>query len=358
MKMKMILPIGVLLAVSILVSGCAAGLSASSWPSLSADATNAYLAEGPYVYAVNLQTGAQAWVYPSKASSTPFYATPVLTTDGQLIVGGFDHKLYSLNLQTGAANAGKWPLTQAKDKWIGGALVVDNMIFAPNADYNLYALDLKGNAQWTFQADQALWAAPASDGQLIYLGTLGRKVYAVNAKSGVLAWEKTLDGAILGSPVVAVGGLLYVNTYSGKVVALSPATGEIRWQHPVSSWIWSGPVLDGSNIYTGDSDGMFYSLNASSGKENWHQKLNGAIIDSALVTPNSIIVGTDSGTVYFLDRTGAVLHTASVSGKVYTQPVFAGGLILVAPTTTDSKSPILVAYDQNGTQKWSLLPQK
>jgi len=38
------------------------------------------------------------------------------------------------------------------------------MIYAPNADYNLYALDLKGQLQWTFEADQSIWGAPVSDG--------------------------------------------------------------------------------------------------------------------------------------------------------------------------------------------------
>ena len=67
----------------------------------------------------------------------------MLTPDGQLIVGGFDKKLYSLNPQTGQSN---WQFTDAHDRFFGGVLVVNNMIYAPNADYNLYALNLKGTA--------------------------------------------------------------------------------------------------------------------------------------------------------------------------------------------------------------------
>jgi len=55
-------------------------------PSMTADAKNAYLSGGPYVYAVNLQTGAQVWRFPALSSAAnPFYATPVLTPDGQLM---------------------------------------------------------------------------------------------------------------------------------------------------------------------------------------------------------------------------------------------------------------------------------
>ena len=198
MKTKYFILIGVVLILGIVLSGCASGLTASSWPGVTADANNAYIAGGPYVYAVNLQTGAEAWRYPAKAAtSTPFYATPVLTPDGgQLIVSSFDHKLYSLNPQTGAE---KWRFEQAKDRWIGGALVSTDSIYAPNADYNLYALTLAGTQKWVapFQADQAIWGSPVTDGTNVYFGTLGRHVYAVNAQTGKQAWVQTvLDGAV------------------------------------------------------------------------------------------------------------------------------------------------------------------
>ena len=55
-----------------------------------------------------------------------------------------------------------------------------------NADYNLYALSFTGTLKWVtpFQADQAIWGSPVSDGTNVYFGTLGRQVYAVNAQTG------------------------------------------------------------------------------------------------------------------------------------------------------------------------------
>ena len=84
-------------------------------------------------------------------------------------------------MQTGQST---WQFTGAHDRWIGGALVVDKMIYAPNADYRLYALNLQGILQWSFEADQSIWCTPVSDGTNVYFGTLGRKVYAVNAQTG------------------------------------------------------------------------------------------------------------------------------------------------------------------------------
>ncbi len=355
MKTKYLVLIGLLLVLAVLLSGCATGLAASSWPGITMDADYAYIAGGPYVYAVNLQTGAEAWRFPAKAATaTPFYATPMLTPDGQLIVGSFDHKLYSLNPQSGVQN---WVFTQAKDRWIGGVLVTDDTIYAANADYNLYALTFTGAAKWVtpFMADQAIWGNPVSDGDKVYIGTLGRHVYAVDAQTGRQAWMQTVDGAILGTPVLGPNNRLYVGTYGGVLVALNTLNGEIIQQESASSWIWSGPAQDGANVYVGDANGMFYAFPMTGTGQSWTQQLNGAIIGSPLVNGSTIIVGTEAGNVYFMDNTGQNVRPVSVAGKIYANPVAAGNLILIAPTGEDT---LLVALDQNGATQWSFTPAK
>lgn len=352
MKIKPVILIAAFLALSLLLTGCATGLTASSWAGVVADTKNAYLAGGSYVYAVSLTNGTQVWRYPAKASSNPFYATPALTPDGQVIVGGFDHNLYSLSQQSGLQN---WVFNQAHDRWYGGVLVSGDTIYAPNADYNLYALDLHGNLKWAFQADQSLWAAPVSDGQRVYFGTLGRKVYAVDASTGKQAWVHSVDGAILGSPALKSDGTLFVGTYGGSVIALDAATGQVRWNHPASGWIWAGPTLTDTALLVGDSNGMLYDLDPSTGGERWHQKLSGSVLSSPVSDGKSIVVGTETGNLYYDDLTGSPVHTLSVGGNVYTTPVITASTILVAPT---GASNVLMAFDQNGVQKWTLPPAK
>jgi outer membrane protein assembly factor BamB len=353
MKNKYFVLLSLLLALMVVLSGCASGLTAASWPGMTSDDKNAYISGGPYVYAVNLQTGAQVWRFPDKASTAnPFDATPFLTSDGQLIVGGFDKKLYSLNPQTGQSN---WQFVDARDRWMGGALAVNNMIYAPNADYKLYALNLQGKLQWSFEADQSIWGAPVSDGTNVYFGTLGRKVYAVNAQTGKKVWMQKVDGAVLGSPVIGTDNTLYLGSYGGTVYALNTANGGIRWSQAASSWIWSGPALDGSTLFFGDGKGTLYAHPVSGTDQSWNQPLNGAIIGTPLVSGDSIVVGTEAGNVYFIDRTGKNPRPISITGKVYSSPVAAGSLILVAPTGGDA---IMTALDQTGAVKWSFIPPK
>ncbi len=352
MKTKYLILPGLLLVMAIALSGCVSGLNAAGWPGITADANNAYLSGGSYVYSVNLQTGAEVWRFPEKASSTPFDAAPVLTSDGQLIVGGYDKKLYSLNPKTGVSN---WQFADAHDHWIGPVLVLDNLIYAPNADYNLYALNLQGQLQWTFTADQSIWGAPVTDGTNIYFGSLGRKVYAVNAKSGKQVWVQDIDGAVLGSAVLGSNNVLYVSSYGGTIYGLNTADGSTVYTTKASSWIWSGPTLDGTTLYFGDGSGSLYAQPISGTDPAWHQALNGAITGSPLVDSGNVIIGTDAGNVYFVDLTGQNLRPISISGKIYASPVAAGDLILVAPT---GGTATMVALDQTGAVKWSFTPAK
>jgi outer membrane protein assembly factor BamB len=236
-------------------------------------------------------------------------------------------------------------------------LIANETIYAPNAEYNLYALSFSGTLKWAapFQADQAIWGSPVSDGTNVYFGTLGRHLYAVNAQTGKQAWEQTVDGAILGTPVLGPNNSLYVGTYSGALVALNTSTGAILQQQATSSWIWSGPTQDGTNVYVGDANGMFYAFPMSGTGQPWSQQLNGAIIGSPLISGNSIIVGTESGNVYFMDNTGQNVRPVAVSGNIEASPVAAGTLILVAPTAGDNP---LVALDSTGAIKWKFTPVK
>jgi len=363
MKKKALILIGALLIISLLLSGCASGLSAFSWPSVIADANNAYVAGGAYVYAVNLQSGTQTWRFPDKSSSAnPFYATPALTPDGkQLIVGGFDHKLYSLDVSTGKST---WEFDGAHDRYLGGSLATADMIYAPNADYNLYALDLQGNLKWSFTADQSIWAAPVTDGKNIYFGDNGFHVYAIDAKTGAKVWEKTLDGAVLGSPAVDPSGMLYVNTYNGTVFALDRASGQTRWQASATRFLWNGPTLDGGNVYVADANGAVYALSAAAGQKAWQQTLAGSVLGSPVRAGDFVVTGTEAAsgsttsTVAFLDSKGAVAHTVSVPGSDNTTLAVSGSLILVPLYNSDATQPVLVALDTSGAQKWSFIPPK
>ncbi len=330
--MKRLTLISFVLLGAILMSACSsAAIRGTSWPGLAADTKNAYLENGQDVYAVRLSDGSKVWQY--SVSNGEFYSSPLLTPDGQLIVGsiGTDQGLYSLDPANGQQ---KWVFSGGKDRWIAAPLVVNDMLYAPNNDGTLYALKLAtGQLAWSLSIGQPLWGAPVTDGKLIFQTSLDHFLYAIDPQSHEVVWKVDLGGSAADSPALSTDkSTLYVGSFGSKVFAINAADGSVRWTAKTNAWVWSEPSVSLSNVFVADINGQVYSLNASNGQDTWSNVTpDGPITGSPLLTTNGVIVATESGFVYSLDHNGKVAWSTSIGGKIYTAPVASGDLVLVAP---------------------------
>jgi outer membrane protein assembly factor BamB len=356
MKSKKYLLLITLILLSIFISSCSSSIYAStSWYGLTADAETAYLAAGTQVYAVDLNTGSEEWRYPAKANpKITFYANPVLTSDGQLIVPSYNHNLYSLNPATGSEN---WVFSGSTHRLIGSPLVTQDIIYQPSADGFLYAIDMTGNQVWVQETGGPLWAKPASlpDCGCIYVASMDHTVYSYDALTGRLLWQTSdLGGSIVGTPAVSSDGVLYVGTFGKEMIALDATSGRALWRFSTQDWVWSGPAIDNNVLYFGDLSGYFYALNASDGTSIWRIQPQNSIVDTPVVMGDKIYLTTESDTLYTV-TTDAGISSRVIGGLIYSSPVITGDTILVAPTNFDS---LLVALNLDANQKWTFTPAK
>lgn len=356
MKPKLKLLILILVAVFLSSCGGSATGAASSWAGLTADSETAYLAFNQHVYAINLSNGLEKWRFPAEGKAQiAYYAPPTLTPDGQLLVGDYVKSLHSLNPSTGQEN---WVFSEAADRYIGSPLAVDERIYAPNAGHQLYALDLRGNLIWTFTAKGPLWATPTSDAdcECIYVASMDHHLYAIDAQTGNQKWvSEDLGGSIVSAPVFSDDGVLFIGTFASEILAIDAQNGNPVWRTPTEGWIWSELQLKDGSLYFGDLNGNLYAANAKTGEIIWKTPLGSSITESPLVTDELIFAATENGVLQALDMNGNQVWNKPFNGKLYTAPVKAGDLILVAPIGTDE---LLFALDSNGNQKWSFIPEK
>lgn len=335
------------LALVMLLSACTGGSSINSWPGLSVDNSNAYLAYSQYVYKIHLNDGSMEWRVPEKGG-TGFYTPPALTSDGQMIVGGVDKSLYSFNATNGSQN---WTF-KAGDRWIAGALVDGQSLYAADTDHSLYKFDLKGQKVWAFSASSLLWAKPLKDKDTLYLSSMDHHLYAINANTGTQIWRSDdLGGSVLGTPALSQDGVLYIGTLGNELLAIDSSNGKVLWKYATSGGVWGGPVLVGTTLYFGDMKGTFYIFDATTHKPITQAEPGGAILGSPFVTKDTIFFGTETGSAVAMDLTGKILWNHSINGKLYTTPVQAGDRILFAITQGDQQQ-LLVAMDKNGNQNW------
>lgn len=352
---------------AVLLSACAGGaMRGTSWPGLATDGNLAYLADGPFVYAISLGDGREIWRYPGERNNKlVFYSTPIITPDGLVIVGsaGTDHSLIAIDPNDINPDTNSpfevWKFTGAEDHWVSAPLVVNDKLFAVNSDGNLYIIDLQdqnsAKEATVIELGGRLWAQPTTDGERVFITSLDHSVFAVDAGTQEVVWHEDLNGAVPGSAVLGEDGMLYAGSLGSQLERFDPATGSHQPVIDAENWVWSTPSLDGDTLYFADVDGNVYSFNTSTGKLNWSPvKPDGPITASPLVREDHILIATESGSIFALDRDGKVLWTEEVGGKIYTTPIAAGDLTIVAPLETEF---YLAALDLNGRQVWTFTPE-
>jgi eukaryotic-like serine/threonine-protein kinase len=368
MKFKTSLLLLLFIILAALLSSCAGGGQiGSSWPGVSVDQNTVFVAFERQVRAINLADGKLKWSFPAEPSNAAsFFSSPALSPDGQLLVGGYNHILYSLNPETGKTN---WEFDGASNRLIASPLAVEDGIYIPDTSENLFALDLQGNQRWTKKTSGEVWAKPVTDldCNCIYVSSMDHTVYSFNPADGTLNWQsKGLGGSIVGSPALSPKGVLYVGTFGSQIVAVNAENGEQLWSAPTEGWVWGGPVLSDDRLYVGDMNGNFYAFDAQSGQQVWQvpaADLDGKIVGSPLVLEDRVYFSSEAGKLYSLDKQGQNLASVEVGGKLYTSPVAAGDLILVAPVQAENKE-LLVALPQDisqwqdGQSVWTYIPEQ
>lgn len=341
----------VLVLAAFLLTGCSGIPLGTNWPGLAGSGGSVYLSDSNNVYAIQSNNGTLMWKFPQESLRVSFFA-PVATVDEtQIIVGDYTRTLYSINPKSGATN---WTFTLAEGRYIGAALVTQDTIYVPNADYSLYALNLDGTLKWKFTTGQAVWAAPVTDGELIYFNSLDHYAYALSPDDGSLVWKTDLQGPSVGAPALD-GGRLYIGMLDNGLDALDTSNGKLLWETATEDGIYGTPIYQDGKVFTADLSGTIYGIDAVNGNIVWQIKPGGPIASSPVVFENGLIFTTELGQVVAVDLAGEVLWTRPVTGTLNSSPVVANGVIVVAAFQGDN---LLTAFDSTGTQVWSFNPPK
>jgi serine/threonine-protein kinase len=97
---------------------------------------------------------------------------------------------------------------------------------------------------------------------VVYVGSVDKNVYALNAKTGAKLWSYTTGSFVTSSPAVA-NGVVYV--LSDNLYALKASTGALLWSYPVSGstnvcCLSSSPAVVNGAVYVGSVDGNVYAF--------------------------------------------------------------------------------------------------
>jgi outer membrane protein assembly factor BamB len=370
-----------IILASFLVTACAR-VSNVSWPGLSADESHVYVAYGPGVFAYNVETGQQTWVYPpqeSRKATLFFYAPPSVQGD-RVIIGDYGAtdsfwspqsiiSIYGLEKNDSSTPISLWIDSDlAEDKIVAAPLQVGDTTYVATSDNLVLALNADtGEEKWRFETGFSVWSQPTYYEGTLFISSLDRNLYAVDADNGSEQWRAELSGATPAQAVVNPdAGLVYVGTFGGKVHAFDLETGAEQWSVEGQDWIWNGPASADGVLYYADSSGYVYAVDAVTGDSLWQTDVHGMettlgavqnppIMIKGAVQAKPVVVDdvvyiasvgneeTGEGLLVALDaRTGAELWQQTTPAPLFSTPVVVGDSIVVA---LQHETAVIIIYD-------------
>jgi outer membrane protein assembly factor BamB len=342
-----------LLIATILLSACSGAAAANSWPGITATEDTVYSAENSHVYSLNSGNGSLNWQFPAVGADAKvaFYAPP-LAAGNLVIAGDFGNILYGLDKVSGAQ---KWAFAEAKGRWVAAPLAAGDLIIAPNADREVYAINQNGQKQWMFATTGQNWAQPATDGQNVFISSLDHFVYALRLSDGKQVWSTDLGGSVVHSQILSDDGILYIGTLGSEMIAVDSKTGKIIWRSKTPGSVWGKAILKDKVLYVGDQTGKVSAFSATNGKTIWTVDAGGPVIGSGTAMGDALIFGTENSILTAVDTKGTKMWNITVSGKLYSDIVLAGDKVVTSALESDKS---LQAFADNGKVVWEFTSPK
>jgi outer membrane protein assembly factor BamB len=220
------------------------------------------------VYAVDRQTGTKSWSYQQADQGWSLPGLDVAT--GNLFFG--NNSVLGAIVGDGANVTGIGP--KGEELWhtfafgtvaASPVLTSDGLLIVGAFDGYVRAYDqLSGEVRWTFATRDHIYSSPAllPDGTVIQPSTDGT-VYALDPKTGAQKWAfDTLD-PIRSSPAVDADGNIYVGTGGGQLLVLTK-DGHRRWALRLIAAdrndLNASPALGNHAIYLAGEDGNIFSV--------------------------------------------------------------------------------------------------
>ena len=186
-------------------------------------------------------------------------------------------------------------------------------------------------------ASSQLTAPPIVAGGLIYVVDAESHVYALDAKTGTAAWDKSLV-----PEDIATGGRRWFRFFRGSGVNTAKGFG-------------GGLAYDNGKVFATTGWGTVVALDAKTGKDLWTVKTIVPVHSAPVVADNRLYIITEENQAQALDvNDGRVLweHRGTVesAGILNSASVGVTGDTVIVPYTSGE---LFALRAQNGTQAWT-----
>ncbi len=298
-------------------------------------------------------TNAQLRATPQRVWSTPIGkgdSRKQRITAEPVVAGGLIYTLDSGATVSAVSPQGQkvWstgliPASDGDSDATGGGMAYSNGVLYVSSGFGrLTALDAKtGVIRWQKRLNATGSGAPLVNDGLLYLVAGDETGWAIDAKDGRIAWQvqgTPSVGNVLGAPAPVVASDLAVFAFgSGDISATFRKGGISRWNASVAGGrrgraaaqivdVTGGPMVSGDTIYIGNHSGRTVAFDSGSGERKW--TADEGAVDAVWPAGNSLFQVSDRSQLIRLDAaTGAVVWAQDLPGFVKDKPNRRGPIV-------------------------------
>jgi len=274
-----------------------------------------------------------AWRWAQPTSAAPFGSPLVDENNVYAAVGG---RIYSIERESGNQNwrypAGE-PL-QANFRL--GAVLAKDLVIAPTDDKSLYAIDAKtGALAWQYLGTDSIATTVTVIGDAAVFGTVKNEVMAVSLTDGKALWSapyKSTDGIhpVMGN---ALGSIIFT-TNDSRMIALDPVSQRVKWEAKFNRLSPNGSfAVFGDRIYV-NSGSFLACVRAVNGRPIWQANVGQPLANGPAAGPQGVVAMGRNGLLYSYDINGRAVFKKGLDlgAPPAGSPVFTAGKVVVATT--------------------------
>lgn len=250
-------------------------------------------------HAIDRETGAKVWTFSTNPDDPSGGGSPIVSCasffDDKVIFGSHDNHLYCLRTGDGSL---AWKFATLGMVNCSPA-ISERHTFVTGCDSHLRVIDI-GTGQQVTDVDLGIYliASPAVVDNMLYVGTHGGEVLAIDWKLGKNVWTYTpkQQEVIFHSSAAVSDRYVIVGGQDKKLHCLNRQTGEMVWIFNAKRQIDSSPVIVGDRVFVGSHDGRIYGIDLATGKEVWSHVDGRPFSASPAVGEGCLVIGSEAST--------------------------------------------------------------
>jgi outer membrane protein assembly factor BamB len=247
--------------------------------------------------AIDIATGDQAWR--RSLDGGPVVAPP-LVADDLVLAATEGGRLVAVAPEDGAI---QWSIDVGAAV-IRGPAYANGVVYVGTQDGWLIAIDVAGRAvRWRQQLGPGAAGSPAVADGRVYVGWGGevpdpqQRLVALDAAEGRLLWTFGTPGGERAHLGAVAHGRVYAAAEDGVLYALDARSGALAWNAELGGRLATLATVVGDVVYASSTEGTIHALDARTGAVIWSVEVDVGEPTMPVVVGGRLFVGTNLGRV-------------------------------------------------------------